>query len=115
MIVSRHSSAAMPHGGRLLDRPSLGHESRRETIKAGSRHFRLFCFSVLGVPCSTCLQHHPFDRKGDPMTLDEVILELYRLAETKKWDGGSSDEALAAAIEGMEQIWTLRQADARRT
>ena len=49
------------------------------------------------------------------MTLDEVILELYRLAETKKWDGGSSDEALAAAIEGMEQIWTLRQADARRT
>lgn len=49
------------------------------------------------------------------MTLDEVILELYRLAETKKWDGDSSDEALAAAIEGMEQIWTLRQADARRT
>ena len=49
------------------------------------------------------------------MTLDEVILELYRLAETKKWDGDSSDEALAAAIEGMEQIWTLRQADARRS
>ena len=49
------------------------------------------------------------------MTLDEVILELYRLAETKKWDSDSSDEALAAAIEGMEQIWTLRQADARRS
>jgi hypothetical protein len=49
------------------------------------------------------------------MTLDEVILELYRLAETKKWDGTSSDEALAAAIEGMEQIWTLRQADLRRS
>jgi hypothetical protein len=48
------------------------------------------------------------------MTLDEVILELYRLAETKEWSGKSSDEALAAAIEGMEQIWTLRQADRRR-
>ena len=49
------------------------------------------------------------------MTLDEVILELYRLAETKEWDGKSSDEALASAIEGMEQIWTLRQADLRRS
>jgi hypothetical protein len=49
------------------------------------------------------------------MTLDEVILELYRLAETKEWDGKASGEALAAAIEGMEQIWTLRQADMRRT
>jgi hypothetical protein len=53
--------------------------------------------------------------KENPMTLDEVILELYRLAETKKWDGDSSDEALAAAIEGMEKIWTLRQEDARRS
>ena len=49
------------------------------------------------------------------MTLDEVILELYRLAETKEWDGKASGEARAAAIEGMEQIWTLRQADMRRT
>jgi hypothetical protein len=49
------------------------------------------------------------------MTLDEVILELYRLAETREWDGKASNEALAAAIEGMEQIWTLRQADMRRT
>ena len=48
------------------------------------------------------------------MTLDEFILELYRLAETREWDGKASDEALAAAIEGMEQIWTLRQADMRR-
>jgi hypothetical protein len=48
------------------------------------------------------------------MTLDEVILELYRLAETREWDGKASDEALAAAIEGMEQIWALRQADLRR-
>jgi len=48
------------------------------------------------------------------MTLDEVILELYRLAETKKWDGRTSDEALTTAIEGMEQIWTLQQADMRR-
>lgn len=49
------------------------------------------------------------------MTIEEVILELYRLAETKEWDGKVSDEALATAIEGMEQIWTLRQADMRRT
>ena len=48
------------------------------------------------------------------MTLDEVILELYRLAETKEWDGNRSDEALAHAVEGMEQIWTLRQAAVRR-
>ena len=48
------------------------------------------------------------------MTLDEVILELYRLAETKKWGGKVSEEALATAIEGMEQIWSLRQADIRR-
>ena len=49
------------------------------------------------------------------MTLDEVILELYRLAESKAWDGKRTDEALSLAIEGMEQIWTLRQADLRRT
>jgi len=49
------------------------------------------------------------------MTLDDVILELYRLAETKEWDGGKSHEALASAIEGMEQIWNLRQADLRRS
>lgn len=49
------------------------------------------------------------------MTLDEVILELYRLAESKEWDGQRTDEALSLAIEGMEQIWTLRQADMRRT
>jgi hypothetical protein len=49
------------------------------------------------------------------LTIDEVILELYRLAETKTFDGQASNEALAAAIEGMEQIWTLRQADRRRS
>lgn len=49
------------------------------------------------------------------MTLEEVILELYRLADTRKWDGKATDEALSAAIEGMEQIWELRQADKRKT
>jgi hypothetical protein len=49
------------------------------------------------------------------MDIEEVILELYRLAETRKLDGKRSDEALSAAIEGMEQIWELRQADKRRT
>ena len=49
------------------------------------------------------------------INLDDVILELYRLAETKQWDGAKTEEALAAAIEGMEQIWELRQADKRKT
>jgi hypothetical protein len=48
------------------------------------------------------------------MDLEEVILELYRLAETKDWEGKVTDEALSSAIEGMEQIWELRQADKRR-
>ncbi len=49
------------------------------------------------------------------MTLEEVILELYRLAETREWDGKTTDEALSSAIEGMEHIWELQQADKRRT
>jgi hypothetical protein len=49
------------------------------------------------------------------MTLDEVILELYRLAESKNWDKKLTDEALSAAIEGMEHIWELKQADMRKT
>jgi hypothetical protein len=49
------------------------------------------------------------------MTLEDVILELYRLAESKNWDGKVTDDALTAAIEGMEKIWELQQADKRRT
>ena len=49
------------------------------------------------------------------MTLDEVIDELYRLAETRQMDGKKTDEALAAAIEGMEKIWELQQADKRKS
>ncbi len=49
------------------------------------------------------------------MNIDEVILELYRLAETKAWEGKNTDEALAVAIEGMEQIWSLKLADKRRS
>ena len=49
------------------------------------------------------------------MTLEEVILELYRLAEVREWEGEKTDEALSAAIEGMEKIWELREADKRRT
>ena len=45
------------------------------------------------------------------MTIEDVILELYRVAETREWDGAVTDEALAAAIDGMEQIWEVRQAD----
>jgi predicted house-cleaning noncanonical NTP pyrophosphatase (MazG superfamily) len=49
------------------------------------------------------------------LDLDDVIFELYRLAETKEWDGTKTDEVLAVAIEGMEHIWELRQADKRKT
>ncbi len=49
------------------------------------------------------------------MSLEEVILELYRLAEVREWEGKKTDEALSAAIEGMEKIWELREADKRRT
>jgi hypothetical protein len=48
------------------------------------------------------------------MTLEDVILELYRLAESKNWDGKVTDEALSVAIEGLEKIWELKQADLRR-
>ncbi len=48
------------------------------------------------------------------MTFDEVLDELYRLAETKQWDGKKTDEAIASAIEGMEKIWELQQADKRK-
>lgn len=48
------------------------------------------------------------------MKLEEVIFELYRIAETRKWDGTRSDEAIAAAIEGMEKIWEIKQADSRK-
>jgi len=48
------------------------------------------------------------------MDIDDVILELYRLAETKDWEGKVTDEALSSAILGMEQIWELKQADKRR-
>ncbi len=49
------------------------------------------------------------------MKLEEIIFELYRLAETKAWDGKKSDEALTSAIEGMEKIWELQQADKRKS
>jgi len=48
------------------------------------------------------------------MDLEKVILELYRLAETRTWEGKATDAALSAAIEGMEKIWELKQADKRR-
>ena len=49
------------------------------------------------------------------MTIEDVILELYRLAETREWEGKKTDESLSTAIEGMEKIWELREADKRRT
>ena len=48
------------------------------------------------------------------MKLEEVIFELYRLAETKSWDGKKTDVALASAIEGMEKIWQVQQADKKK-
>ncbi len=49
------------------------------------------------------------------MKLEDVIFELYRIAETKQWDGKRTDEAIAAAIEGMEKIWETMQADKRKS
>jgi len=49
------------------------------------------------------------------MTLEEVIMELYRLAETKEWNGEKTDEALSSALEGMEKIWELSESDKRKT
>ena len=49
------------------------------------------------------------------MTLEDAIHELYRLAETKAWEGSKSDEALSTAIEGLEKIWELQQADKRKS
>ena len=49
------------------------------------------------------------------MDIDQIIMELYRLAETRDWDGESTDEALFAAIEGMEYIWEQKQADKRKS
>ena len=60
------------------------------------------------------INNNPFNLKGYFMTLEEVILELYRLAESKNWDSKITDEALSTAIEGMEHLWELRQADIRR-
>ncbi len=48
------------------------------------------------------------------MNLAEVIMELYRLAETRRWEGKSTDEALSIAIEGMEKILELHQVKERR-
>lgn len=48
------------------------------------------------------------------MDIDQIIMELYRLAETRDWDGKATDEALFAAIQGMEHIWEQQQADKRK-
>jgi len=48
------------------------------------------------------------------MTIEDVILELYRLSESKEWNGKTSDESVAAAIEGLEKIWEMQMADRRR-
>jgi len=48
------------------------------------------------------------------MNFEQIIIELYRLAETKNWNGKATDEALSAAVEGMEYLWEQKQADKRR-
>lgn len=49
------------------------------------------------------------------MLIDEAIQELYRLAETKKWDSKHTYEALAAAIDGLEHIKAQKNAQRRKT
>jgi hypothetical protein len=66
------------------------------------------------VQAAPAIEYNLLYLKEIIMTLDEVILELYRLAETKKWNSAASDEALAVAIEGMEQIWSLRLTDRKK-
>ena len=48
------------------------------------------------------------------MNIDQIILELYRLAETRVWDDEATDEAIFAAIQGMEHLWEQKQADKRK-
>ncbi len=48
------------------------------------------------------------------MALEDIIMELYRLAETRQWEGKRTDDAMSAAIEGLERIWEMQQADKRR-
>jgi hypothetical protein len=69
---------------------------------------------IIFLQAAPATEHNLLYSKEIIMTLDEVILELYRLAEAKKWNGAASDEALAVAIEGMEQIWSLRLADRKK-
>jgi hypothetical protein len=69
---------------------------------------------IIFVHAAPAVEYNLLYLKETIMTLDEVILELYRLAEAKKWNGAVSDEALAVAIEGMEQIWSLRLADRKK-
>jgi hypothetical protein len=69
---------------------------------------------IIFVHAAPAVEYNLLYLKETIMTLDEVILELYRLAEAKKWNGAASDEALAVAIEGMEQIWSLRLADRKK-
>jgi hypothetical protein len=49
------------------------------------------------------------------MQLEDIIMELYRLAETRQWEGVKTDQSLFAAIESLEKIWELQQADKKRT
>ena len=70
---------------------------------------------IIFVQAAPAIKYNLLYLKEIIMTLDEVILELYRLAETKKWNSAASDEALAVAIEGMEQIWSLRLADRKKS
>ena len=70
---------------------------------------------IIFVQAAPAIEYNLLYLKEIIMTLDEVILELYRLAETKKWNSAASDEALAVAIEGMEQIWSLRLADRKKS
>jgi len=49
------------------------------------------------------------------MNFDQVIIELYRLAETKNWNGKITDDALSAAVEGMELLWEQKRTEKKRS
>lgn len=48
------------------------------------------------------------------MDIDEVVVELYRLAESGKGNNTITDEALLAAIEGLEDLQELKRTETRK-
>lgn len=117
MISAR--SAEGKTGGTARSNDFLRHQDKEKvqsclTGREPSLPVFLWSLMIVFVQAAPAIEYNLLYSKEIIMTLDEVIFELYRLAETKKWNSTASDEALAVAIEGMEQIWSLRLADRKK-